>query len=428
MLNKFIENRVVKNILLMLGFGLLSYVLGEIKFVMPGVEGGTTDLREVGFLLGIFYLPHWIYFIGISLITSIATPSDGSYITTVIMHIGSAIFIYYLYHSLIKKIKNDVLSVITWVVGVLLNYYVILMPILVVLYKLLEIIKETSFLDAYLIIIESAKYEVFTTTIVTSLFLVSYKMQRRLRQNNLQLMETKKKAEKSDNLKTEFLMQMSHEIRTPLNSILSFSSLLKMSINNNEKDVEECFNSIETSGKRIIRTVELILNMSQMKTDTYEMKLKYIDLKKNILNDVINEYKPVALQKNIDLSFHCNTENTELFLDEYSTRQIFLHLLDNATKYTDKGFIEVILRENETGLSVSIKDSGIGISDEYLPFLFDPFIQEEQGYTRSYDGCGLGLSLVKKCCDINNALIDVETEKNKGTTITLNFRTKKPSK
>ena len=97
-------------------------------------------------------------------------------------------------------------------------------------------------------------------------------------------------------------------------------------------------------------------------------------------------------------------------------------MIDNAIKYTKKGKIEILLGKNKTGnIMVEVKDTGIGMSKEFLPRLFKPFTQEDQGYSRSFDGNGLGLDLVKKYCEINNAVIEVESEKNVGSTFRIIF-------
>jgi len=97
-------------------------------------------------------------------------------------------------------------------------------------------------------------------------------------------------------------------------------------------------------------------------------------------------------------------------------------LIDNAVKYTEKGKIELILGLNTSGnIMVELKDTGIGMSKEFLPSMFNPFTQEEQGFTRSYEGNGLGLMLVKKYCELNNMNIEIVSEKNVGSTFRIIF-------
>jgi signal transduction histidine kinase len=102
-------------------------------------------------------------------------------------------------------------------------------------------------------------------------------------------------------------------------------------------------------------------------------------------------------------------------------RQIFDNLIHNAIKYTHKGGIEIDIYSNTNSIQVVVADTGIGISEEYLPNLFKPFTQEEHGYTRKYEGNGLGLALVKRYCELNDTQIKVESKKGEGTKFTLEF-------
>lgn len=238
-----------------------------------------------------------------------------------------------------------------------------------------------------------------------------------------ELQVAKAEAEKSNNLKSEFLALISHEIRTPINVIVSFVSMLKHELGLEvTEDMKVAYLSIESATKRIIRTVDLILNMSELQVGSYLAKMKYINIENDVFQKIILDFINAAESKNLKLSIKRKTENMNVFVDEYSVIQIFSNLLDNAVKYTDKGYIEIVIeRDNFGRLCVSIVDTGIGISENYLRNLFHPFSQEEEGYTRKYEGSGLGLALVKKCCDLNNAEIKVKSEKGKGSTFTVIF-------
>ncbi len=232
-----------------------------------------------------------------------------------------------------------------------------------------------------------------------------------------ELVKAKDKAEESDKLKSEFLAQMSHEIRTPLNAIVGNSDFLHELLGENiNSDTRDCFEGIELASKRIIRTVDLILNFSELEQNSYKAHFKIINIHSEILYKLYQENQLSAKQKGLELTYHCTTAETMIKGDEYSVTQIFSHLIDNAIKYTRKGKVEIILSKGDNGkIIVEVKDTGIGISKEFLPIMFKPFLQEEQGYTRSYDGNGLGLALVKKYCEINFATIEVESVKNEGS-------------
>lgn len=237
-----------------------------------------------------------------------------------------------------------------------------------------------------------------------------------------ELIYAKEKAIQSDKLKSEFLAQMSHEIRSPINVLLSFMGLIRSEVESKMADeLSECFNVMEGAGRRIIRTIDLILNMSELQTASYEYKPRKINLYTDILEPVFSEYQHVAQKKNLAFILTNESDSSLVTADEYSVTQIIANLFDNALKYTEEGKINIMLKKQKNKLMVEISDTGIGISTEYLPNLFKPFIQEEQGYTRKFEGNGLGLALVKKYCDLNNIEISVQSEKGTGSTFILLF-------
>ncbi len=237
------------------------------------------------------------------------------------------------------------------------------------------------------------------------------------------LIEAKEHAEQSDRLKSEFLAQMSHEIRTPLNVILSFTGMMKDELQDKVDDeLAKGFDVINEEGKRIMRTVELILNMSELQTGSYSYHAKHFNLLNDIIQKQFKSFRPIAEAKKVVFKLNNPDVNTTIEADEYSTNQIFHHLIDNAIKYTHKGKVEITInRSPRNNLYVDVSDTGIGIAEEYIPMLFTPFSREEQGYTRNFEGNGLGLALVKKYCELNGADIKVSSVKGKGTTFRVTF-------
>ncbi len=238
------------------------------------------------------------------------------------------------------------------------------------------------------------------------------------------LIKEKENAENSEKVKSAFLAQMSHEIRSPLFGILSYISLIKENIQEDQIDKDEMnqyFKTIELSSNRLIRTIDLILNMSELQSASYSPIFNTVDLK-ILINNLYTEYLEIAHRKGLKLVFKTNTPNTKVTCDEYSVNQIFANLIDNAIKYTEKGIIDIELNINkDSKISVEIVDTGIGMSEDFIKKLFQPFTQEESGYSRKYEGNGLGLALVKNYCEINNIDLEMESQKEKGTKFILVF-------
>ncbi len=237
-----------------------------------------------------------------------------------------------------------------------------------------------------------------------------------------QLIEAKVKAEKSDRLKTEFLAQMSHEIRTPLNNILTYTSILREEFEDKlPRGMESAFHVINSSSQRLIRTIELMINLSRVQTGNYDTNFEIIDLDKDLLEDLTLEFFSRAKMKNLYFTYKNNTAHSFVYADKYSLSQVFINLIDNAIKYTEKGGVQIAINEINNRINISITDTGIGISQDYLPNVFNPFSQEDYGQNRTFEGTGLGLALAKKYIEINNAEINVTSEKWKGSTFTVVF-------
>ncbi len=238
-----------------------------------------------------------------------------------------------------------------------------------------------------------------------------------------ELIMARDRAERADKLKSEFLAQMSHEIRTPINSILSFSGLIKEEIADllNE-ELKSCFSLMDNAGKRIIRTVDLLLNMSEIQAGTFQVSFRNFNLYNEILNPAFMEHRFTANERGLNFIMDNVDRDIILYKDQYTVGQIVNNLVDNALKYTEKGKVELsAVRLDNDKVMIEVCDTGIGISEEYLPNLFVPFTQEEQGYTRKFEGNGLGLALVKKYCQLNGAEISVESTKGKGSSFRVIF-------
>jgi PAS domain S-box-containing protein len=234
-----------------------------------------------------------------------------------------------------------------------------------------------------------------------------------------ELLDSKEKAELSNKLKDAFIANMSHEIRTPLNGILGMTSLIEEAFLKYSTPVEErFFQTIQQSSKRLLRSIDMIINLSRIQIGEFPILQKNIDLNL-IISNLLMEYKDIAEKKSLNLIFENSYENTIVYFDEYCIILSLSNLIDNAMKFTNSGEVIIKLYKENEKVKIDVSDTGIGMSPSYISEIFKPYSQEETGYSRSYEGMGLGLSLTKKILEINNASISVRSVKNQGSTFTI---------
>jgi signal transduction histidine kinase len=241
-------------------------------------------------------------------------------------------------------------------------------------------------------------------------------------ESNKEIITEKQKAEKADRLKSEYLVQMSHDIRTPLNAIINFTGLMKEEYQQaSDEEFQEMFDSIANASSKLIRTIELLINLAEAQSGSYDSSPTQIDLM-DICSAISHEFSIRAISKNVQFEIRKETDKTQIIADEYSLWQVLNNLVDNAIKFTSEGKVDVIVgRNKEQKLIIEVSDTGVGMSEDYMDNLFEPFTQESTGYARKVEGNGLGLSLTREYCKINNIDIELETEKGKGSIFRLVF-------
>lgn len=249
-------------------------------------------------------------------------------------------------------------------------------------------------------------------------------LEERVRERTRELNEAKERAEASDRLKSEFLAQMSHEIRTPINHILSFTSLIESELEDQDydEDLIEHLRYIQKGSRRLVRTFDLIIEMAKLQSGAYDLNIEQVPLSEHFVKDAIAKQAERAKEKRILFKVDNPHENDTINADKKMLKVIIDNIIDNAITFTQKGKVSVTFVRNDCGnIVLSVEDTGIGISEEYMPQMFEPFSQEDQGYSRTFEGNGLGLTLVKKYCEFLKYDLNIESEKEKGTKVTVEF-------
>lgn len=235
-----------------------------------------------------------------------------------------------------------------------------------------------------------------------------------IRRSVEELKTAKELAEEMNRLKTNFLSNMSHEIRTPINGILGLSQVIGM-----ETDSEEIRNYVklqQQSGNRLLDTITSILELSRIEAQRSQLKLKVIDLN-SLVEESITALVGIAKSKRLAFLFRPSSEKLQCLSDETMLYQVINNIVGNAIKFTDKG--EVVIsttKKDDTHVSVIVKDTGIGISEEFMPRIFNSFEQESTGRSRSHEGSGLGLAISKKYIELLGGEILIESKKDHGST------------
>ncbi|OFY44267.1 MAG: hypothetical protein A2X18_01260 [Bacteroidetes bacterium GWF2_40_14] len=236
-----------------------------------------------------------------------------------------------------------------------------------------------------------------------------------LAQINKELFVAKERAEENDKLKTAFLQNMSHEIRTPLNGIIGFAGLLD-SDDISKEEVREFTAVIKRSSKRLLELVNNVLDISRIQTGQIVIKRESISVNL-IMNNLQAFFTPLAKARSIILDYHNKTEKpTKIFSDEGKLTQVLTNLISNALKFTTKGRIDYGFDIQKDNILFYVKDTGIGIEDEFKEKIFDRFMQVEHSMTKKYEGAGLGLPISKGLVQLLGGKIWHESEKDKGTT------------
>ena len=229
-------------------------------------------------------------------------------------------------------------------------------------------------------------------------------------------------AKSANKAKTEFLNNMSHDIRTPMNVILGYNQLMKSLLT--EPKQLDYQKKIEQSGKLLLSIINNVLDMARIESGNMKVDENF-EIVGEVVDEILSTFSSEAEEKGIHLSSSVQVTHKNILCDSTKIRKIYVNLVSNAIKYTPSGgnitiTVEELPCEKEGYMKVKseIKDTGIGMSKEYLPTLFEPFSREHNTTTGKVGGTCLGMAIVKKMVDLMGGSIEVESEPGKGTIFT----------
>ncbi|HDN97657.1 MAG TPA: PAS domain-containing sensor histidine kinase, partial [bacterium] len=222
---------------------------------------------------------------------------------------------------------------------------------------------------------------------------------------------------KLEKIKKDFVVNVSHELRTPLTAIKGYVETLEDEIKGSSKHYLDI---IKKHTERLINIVSDLLLLSELEEKGLTQIKENVDLKE-IADNVCKIFEQRAKEKGLELKLVCERDSIVIKGDPFKLEQMFINLIDNAVKYTEKGEVNVLLKQNDKEVIVKVKDTGIGIPKEHLDRIFERFYVVDKSRSKKLGGTGLGLSIVKHIVLLHNGKIDVKSTPGKGTEFTITF-------
>ena len=266
---------------------------------------------------------------------------------------------------------------------------------------------------------------IFSLLIATVFYLTSSKKHRE-RQYEAELEKSAEQAKNANEAKTRFLFNMSHDIRTPMNAIVGFSGLLEKNLQN-EKKAKEYLGKIQSSSNLLLRIINQVLEMARIESGTAVLQLKAEDMDA-LFHRVNTVFEEDVRKKNLQYQVVLDVRHHYAVCDETKLQEIMLNIISNAIKYTPEGHsihveIHELVSENPSKVRYifSCEDTGIGMSEEYLPHIYEEFSREHSTTENKVPGTGLGLPIIKSMIELMGGSIQVESRLGIGTKFTVDL-------
>lgn len=230
-----------------------------------------------------------------------------------------------------------------------------------------------------------------------------------------ELRENKQEAEEASDMKSALLENMSHEIRTPLSAVIGFAELIE---GRTEGQIEEWAVTIKRSGKRLHDTLDKVLSLAQLEGGEYAIDLETVDVGARV-EEAVRLMEPKAQRSGLRLSGRVEGLEKPVRLSPSVLESVLGRLIHNAVKFTEEGRVDLEADRRGSELRIRVRDTGIGIPEEVQRRVREPFFQASRGWSREYEGTGLGLTLVTRLVDQAGGTVQIDSRRGEGTTVTV---------
>ncbi len=398
-------------------FGILDFIVAgekawEILYIRFGIACPTLAISA--FLLcfkKLEKISHYIisasmFIAGTSVLAMIVVVDDET--TASVYYAGLIISIFYCAVLLrLNYLYAAVISVLLFSMYVLISLTVTIIP-------------NTVFVNNLFFLTVSTALSIYSSYLQEYFIRKEFVNSRKIEESRRRTQELLIKAEAANHAKGEFLAVMSHELRTPLNAIIGFSDILRQEMFGKlgAEQYKEYSHDIYTSGTHLLAIINDILDLSKAEAGKLELQEDTIDLV-YLINENLRMLRQKAADKGVRLIFDIPRSETYVHVDARLIKQALINILSNAVKFTHKGgSVTVIMTQDDDFLSIHIKDTGIGIAEEDIPRVMEPFVQVESAFSRYNEGTGLGLPLSKKIMNLHGGDLTIHSIVGAGTTVT----------